>query len=123
MTTSVSGAQRSGVAADAAAPTAHPIYPSLVRAVLWGGVEPPIVVMEVTSALALVFVGGLHVATVAAAVFLVTAVHGTFAWIAAGDPLASQLYLRSLRGRDYYAAQPGVHARVPRVHPSLPVVR
>jgi type IV secretory pathway TrbD component len=117
------GATPAPAAPDDAGPTAHAIYPSLVRAVLWGGVEPPIVVMEVTSALALVFVGGLHVATVAVAVFLLTAVHGTFAWIAAGDPLASQLYLRSLAGRDYYAAQPGVHARVPRVHSSLPVVR
>lgn len=109
--------------AEDAKPRAHPIHPSLVRAVLWGGVEPPIVVLEVTLALALVFVAGLHVVTVTLAVLLLTVVHGLFAWVAAGDPLASQLYLRSLTGRDFYAAQPAVHARPRAARPSLPVVR
>lgn len=99
---------------------AHALYPSLLRPVLWGGAEPPVVILEVITALALVFVAGLHVATVALAVFYLTAVHGVFAWVASQDPQMTELYVRSLAARDFYGAQPGVGTRVPVARAAIP---
>ncbi len=100
--------------------TRHPLHASLVRSPLLAGAEPGFVVLEVCLILALLTVVGLHFVTVALALFWGTAVHGLFVWIAAKDPLASALYLRSLRrdrNQDYTPALARLIARPAPVPP------
>ena len=99
---------------------AHPIHPALYRPVLFAGAEPAVVVLEVTTAFALVFGAGLHVATVLLALFYLTVVHSVMVWVAKHDPHMTALYVRSLSSRDYYAPHAAVHGGVPPVHAAIP---
>ena len=99
---------------------AHVIHPALYRPVLFAGAEPAVVVVEVTTAFALVFGVGLHVATVLLAVFYLTVVHALMVWVAKQDPQMTALYVRSLASRDFYPPHASVHAAPPPVHPSIP---
>jgi len=99
---------------------AHVIHAALYRPVLFAGAEPAVVVLEVTTAFALVFGVGLHVATVLLAAFYLTVVHAVMVWVATQDPQMIGLYVRSLSGRDFYPAHASVHAAPPPVHPSIP---
>jgi type IV secretory pathway TrbD component len=99
---------------------AHLIHPALYRPVLFAGAEPAVVVLEVTTAFALVFGVGLHVATVVLALFYLTVVHAVMVWVAKQDPQMIGLYVRSLGARDFYPAHASVHAAPPPVHPSIP---
>jgi len=98
----------------------HRIHPALYRPVLFAGAEPTVVVLEVTTAFALVFGVGLHVLTVLLAVFYLTVVHAVMVWVATQDPQMIGLYVRSLSARDFYPAHASVHAAPPPVHPSIP---
>ena len=98
----------------------HVIHPSLYRPVLFAGAEPPVVVLEVTTAFALIFGVGVHLATILLAVFYLGAVHAVMVWVATQDPHMTALYIRSLSLRDYYPPQAGPHAAPPAVHPSIP---
>jgi len=98
----------------------HVIHASLYRPVLFAGVEPAVAVLEGTTAFALVFGVGLHVATVLLAVFYLTVVHAVMVWVANEDPQMTVLYVRSLGSRDFYPPQAGLHGRPPLVHPSIP---
>ena len=104
-------------------PESHPIHASLCRPVLFAGAEPAAVILEVTTAFALVFGVGLHVATLLLAVFYLTVVHGVMVWIARQDPQMSALYLRSLGARDFYAPHAGLRGPGAPVRPALPPPR
>ena len=95
------------------------IHASLYRPVLFAGAEPAVVVLEVTTAFALVFGVGLHVATVLLAVFYLTVVHAVMVWVAKQDPQMTALYVRSLVTRDFYPPHASVHGAAPPVHPSI----
>jgi len=101
----------------------HPVHASLFRPVLFAGAEPAAAVIEGLTAGALLFGAGFHVATILLAAFYLTVVHTVMVRVAAQDPQMSQLYLRSLAGRDYYAAHPVIGARVPPVRPAIPAAR
>lgn len=101
-------------------PEAYPTHPSLHRIVLMAGVEPRVIVIEVTAAFALVFGVGFHLATVGLAVFYLTVVHGLMAWVAKQDPQMTSLYLRSLSTRDYYTPQARIRAAAPQPMTSVP---
>ncbi len=105
---------------DPQAPEPHVIHPALYRPVLFAGAEPAVVALEVTTAFALVFGVGLHVATVLLAVFYLTVVHAVMVWVATQDPLMTALYVRSLGARDFFPPHTSVHAAPPPVHPSIP---
>ncbi len=98
----------------------HAIHAALYRPVLFAGAEPAVVVLEVTTAFALVFGVGLHVATVLLAVFYLTVVHAVMVWVATQDPQMIGLYVRSLGARDFYPPHASVHAAPPPVHPAIP---
>lgn len=102
---------------------AHVIHPALYRPVLFAGAEPAVVVLEVTTACALLFGIGLHVATVLLALFYVTVVHGVMVWVAKVDPLMTTLYVRSLTARDFYSSHARPEAALVPVHPAIPDVR
>ena len=99
---------------------AHPIHPALYRPVLFAGAEPAVVVLEVTTAFALVFGAGLHVATVLLALFYLTVVHAVMVWVARHDAHMTALYVRSLASRDFYPPHAGVHGGSPPVHAAIP---
>ena len=98
----------------------HVIHASLYRPVLFAGAEPAVVVLEVTTAFALVFGIGLHVATVLLAVFYLTVVHSLMVWVAKQDAHMTALYVRSLSSGDFYPPHASVRASPPPVHPSIP---
>jgi type IV secretory pathway TrbD component len=100
----------------------HAIHASLFRPVLFAGAEPALVVVEVSTAFALVFGVGLHVATVLLAVFYLTVIHAVMVWVAKQDPHMTVLYVRSLASRDFYPPQGSVRGTPP-VHPSIPPAR
>jgi type IV secretory pathway TrbD component len=101
----------------------HPIHPSLVRCVLFAGAEPAAAALEALTAGALLFGAGFHLATIVLAGFYLTVVHAVMVRVAARDAEMSQLYLRSLSGRDFYPAQATVGARAVPVRPSIPSTR
>lgn len=98
----------------------HPIHASLFRPVLLAGAEPAAAVLEVLTAGGLLFGAGFHVATIVLAGFYLTVVHSVMVRLAAQDPHISQLYLRSLSGRDYYPAHASIGGRVLPVRSSIP---
>jgi type IV secretory pathway TrbD component len=100
--------------------TAHVIHSSLIRPVLFAGAEPSVVIVETSTAFALLFVVGLHVLTVALAAFWLTVVHGVMVWVAKQDSQMIELYVRSLFGRDYYTPLAIAHASPPAPRPSIP---
>ena len=97
--------------------TRHIVHSSLFRVVLLAGAEPAVVIVEASTAFALVFVVGFHVVTLILAAVWVTAVHTIMVWVAKQDPQMVELYIRSLSGRDYYAPHATAHAptRPPRL--------
>ena len=98
----------------------HPIHQALYRPVLFAGAEPAVVVLEVTTAFALVFGAGLHVATALLALFYLTVVHAVMVWVAKRDAHMTTLYVRSLGARDFYPPHGGVHGGSPPVYPAIP---
>ena len=105
---------------ESAGVVTHVMHASLYRPVLIAGAEPAVVVLEFSTAFALVFGVGLHVATVLLAVFYLTVVHSVMVWIAKQDPHMTALYVRSLGTRDYYPAHSAALTAGPHVAPSLP---
>jgi type IV secretory pathway TrbD component len=101
-------------------PEMHVIHRALYRPVLFAGAEPAVVVLEATTAFALLFGVGLHVATILLALFYVTVVHAVMVWVAKQDPQMTVLYVRSLLSRDFYPPHASVHAPPPAVRPAIP---
>lgn len=102
--------------------TAHVIHVSLIRPVLFAGVEPAVAIVETSVVFALLFVVGIHLLTVAIAMFWLSAVHSTMAWVAKQEPQMSALYVRSLFGRDYYAPLARPHVSAPAPKPAFSVL-
>jgi type IV secretory pathway TrbD component len=96
------------------------MHASLYRPVLIVGAERPVVVLEFSTAFALVFGIGLHVATVLLAAFYLTVVHAVMTWVAKQDPHMTTLYVRSLGARDFYAPHGAAMSASPQVSPSIP---
>ena len=119
---SAGSAASSAVAAwsPQSAPATHVIHASLVRPALYAGVEPAVMMVEISVAFALIFVVGFHLATLLLASFWLTAVHSTMVWVAKQDPQMSTLYVRSLFAQDYYPAHAGVQAAPAAVRSSVP---
>lgn len=101
----------------------HPIHPSLCRPILFAGAEPGVVIVEAAVVLALLFVVGIHVATVAVAVFYIGVVHAAVVRVTATDAQISQVYVRSLVARDYYPPHALLQAGTPAVRPAIPRAR
>ena len=99
------------------------VHPSLIRPMLYGGVERPVLVLEATTALGLLFSLGPHLATFGIVAVIVGVLHPAMVWVSARDPLATAVYIRSLGWRAYYP--PHASMRVsrgtpPHVRPTLP---
>jgi type IV secretory pathway TrbD component len=97
-----------------------PLHPALYRPVLYGGVAPEMLFVEVTTVFLLLFEVGLHLATIGLALAYVLILHPLAVHLCARDPLIAQLYVRSLRAADHYAPAPRLGARVRPADPALP---
>jgi len=98
----------------------HAIHLSLLRPVLIAGVEPQIAGVEATTVFALLFLVGIHIATLLLAAFYLVVVHGAMAWVASQDPAMVTLYLRSLAARDFYPPHARARRVAPPVRPAIP---
>lgn len=101
-------------------PERHPIHASLYRPVLFAGAEPAVVIVEVSTAFALVFGVGFHVATLFLAAFYLTVVHAVMVWVAKQDAQMTALYVRSVAARDFYTPHALIRGSTPAVKPALP---
>lgn len=103
----------------------QPIHASLVRPMLYFGVERQVIAVEATLVAALLFGVGPHLATFVVAAVVLLAVHPTMVWLTARDPQVTEVFLRSRSYADYYAPHGvvGARPRPPRVRPSVPRVR
>ena len=81
---------------------ARRVHPALVRPVLMAGVERPVLALEVTVAVGLLMSVGPHIATLGVVVLVIAVIHPTMAWLTTRDPMATAVYVRSLRWRAYY---------------------
>lgn len=103
----------------------QPLHASLVRPMLYFGVERQVIAVEATLVAALLFGVGPHLATLVVAAVVLLAVHPAMVWLTARDPQVTEVFLRSRTYADYYAPHGavGARARAPRVRPSVPRVR
>ena len=105
------------------APAAHAVRQSLVRPMLFLGVERTVIALEATICLALVCGAGPRVPTFAMCAFVVLALHPTMAWLTAKDPQLVEIYLRSRAYRDFYTSHASVRRPGRKPHPSVPPAR
>jgi len=101
----------------------HAIHTSLIRPVLLAGAEPAVVIVETCVVFALLFVVGIHLVTIAIALFWLTIVHGVMVWVAKQEPQMTALYVRSLTARDFYPPHARAHVLTPGSRPAIPVLR
>lgn len=98
-------------------------HPALIRPVLLAGVERPVLALEVTVAAGLLMSVGPRLVTLGIVLLVVGVVHPTMAWLTARDPMATAVYVRSLRWRAYYPPHADPRAalrRASRARVSLP---
>jgi type IV secretory pathway TrbD component len=103
----------------------HVLHVSLVRPVLYFGVERLVIAFEATLIAGLIFSVGPHLLTVLVAAIVMLVLHPTMAWLTARDPQITEIYLRSRAYADYYAPHAAVASRrrMPHVRASVPRVR
>ncbi|MGH7616916.1 MAG: hypothetical protein ACREPM_06780 [Gemmatimonadaceae bacterium] len=89
---------------------------------LLAGAEPAVVIVETCVVFAVLFVVGIHLVTIAIALFWLTAVHSLMVWVAKQEPQMTALYVRSLFGRDFYAPHARAHAPTPASRPAIPAL-
>lgn len=87
---------------DSSARARHTIHPSLIRPVLFGGAEPGVAVVSVSTAVGVPMFAGLHLVTLAVALLFAFWVHAIGVWLARRDPQMIAVYLRSIAAKDHY---------------------
>lgn len=117
------GASHAAGVLQPVAPAAHAIRQSLVRPMLYLGVERTVIALEATICLALICGAGPRLPTFAICAFVVVVVHPTVAWLTAKDPVVVEIYMRSRAYRDFYTAHPMILCAGRRAHPSIPSPR
>ena len=99
------------------------VHPSLVRPVLYLGVERPVIAFEATLALAVLFGVGLHLITLGLIGVVMLVIHPSMVWLTAKDAQATEVYVRSRAYADYYAPHGSIRTRGRAPRPSIPGVR
>ena len=100
--------------------TEHPLHASLVRPLLYMGVERTVIALEATLCLALVLGVGLSVATLSFVATIMLVMHPTMVWLTAKDAMATEIYVRSRAYDDYYAPHAVVRRTALRPRRSIP---
>lgn len=99
------------------------VHPALLRAVLYAGVERPVIALEGTIAVGILFTVGPRLVTLVVIVAIVSIIHPAMAWVTSRDPLATSIYVRSLRWHDYYAPHGALRTSVTRTRVSSTLPR
>ena len=105
--------------------TEHTVHVSLVRPVLYFGVERPVIAFEGTLVAGLLFSVGPHFVTLLVAAVVFVILHPTMVWLTTRDPQVTEVFLRSRGYADYYAPHAAIASSrtPPRVRTSVPRVR
>ena len=117
------GASHAAGVLQPVAPAAHAVRQSLVRPMLYLGVERTVIALEAILSLALVCGAGPHLPTFAVCAFVVLALHPTMAWLTAKDPSVLEIYMRSRAYRDFYAPHAAVQRPGRKARPSISATR
>lgn len=96
------------------------IHPSLIRPVLFGGVERGVAVVSFAAAVGIPLFAGLHVLTLAIAFLFAVPIHALGVWLARRDPQMIAIYLRSISARDHYVPWGLRRTRPAPVRPCIP---
>ena len=104
-------------------PAEHPVHASLVRPVLYLGVERHVVAVEGTLCLALLFGVGLSLATLGLVALVAFVVHPVMVWLTAKDAQATEVYVRGRAYDDYYAPHASLAGPVRAPRPPVPRAR
>jgi type IV secretory pathway TrbD component len=96
------------------------LHTSLCRPILYAGVAPQFLFFEASAIFLLLFEAGPHLLTLALALFYALVFHPLAAFLCAKDPRIAELYVRSLRGADFYAAPAPLHGAAASPDPALP---
>lgn len=96
------------------------IHPSLIKPVLFGGVERGVAVMSASAAIGIPLFAGLHVLTLAIAFVFAFPIHALGVWMARRDPQMIAVYVRSISARDHYVPWSGRRVNRASVHPCIP---
>lgn len=99
------------------------VHSSLVRPVLYLGVERPVIAFEGTLALAVLFGVGLHLITLGLIGLVLLVIHPSMVWVTAKDAQATEIYIRSRAYADYYIPHGSTSTRGRPPRPSIPGVR
>jgi type IV secretory pathway TrbD component len=105
-----------------AAPSKTRLHASLCRPILYAGVAPQFLACEAAAVFLLLFEAGPHLATLALAAFYALVFHPLAVFLCAKDPRIGDLYVRSLRGADRYAAPAPFAAKATTPDPALPTL-
>lgn len=101
----------------------HRVHSSLVRPVLYMGVERPVIAFEGTLCLAMLFGVGVHLVTAGLIGVVVLVLHPSMVWLTARDAQATEVYIRSRAYADYCAPHGAANTRGRPPRPSIPGVR
>jgi type IV secretory pathway TrbD component len=104
------------------APQKTRLHASLWRPILYAGVAPQFLACEAAAVFLLLFEAGPHLATLACAALWALVCHPLAVFLCAKDPRIADLYVRSLRGADFYAAPAPLGAPPAAPDPALPTV-
>lgn len=96
------------------------IHPSLIKPVLFGGVERGVAVMSASAAIGIPLFAGLHPLTLAIAFVFAFPMHGLGVWMARRDPQMIAVYVRSLSARDHYVPWSARRVNGGPVRPCIP---
>lgn len=96
------------------------IHPSLIRPVLFGGVERGVAVMSASAAIGIPLFAGLHPLTIVLAVVFAFPIHALGVWMARRDPQMIAVYVRSISARDHYVPWSGRRSVRAAVNPCIP---
>jgi len=99
----------------------HDVHQSLLRTPLFAGVDFGILVVEVALGVAVVFVGGLSLASLVPALVVVLAVHIPMRKLIAADPAMVVIIPAALRYEAFYPPSPRIRERStpPKPAPSI----
>ena len=98
------------------------IHPSLIRPVLFGGVERGVAVVSFSAAIGIPLFAGLHILTIIIALLFAFPIHALGVWMANRDPQMVAVYLRSIAARDHYVPWSARGVRRAPVRPCIPGV-
>jgi type IV secretory pathway TrbD component len=96
------------------------IHASLIRPVLFGGVERGVAVVLFAAGIGIPLFVGFHVLTLTIAFVFAVPMHALGVWMARRDPQMIAVYVRSISARDHYVPWGSRRVQAAAVHACIP---